>query len=229
MSLLAQKTLLYAEDDVVTLNLYEHYFKKHFKRVYTAINGKRALDLYKDKDPDVVILDVNMPVINGLEVCKAIRKKDKQTKLILLTAHSDKLLLMEAIGLGLTAYLEKPVNPTQLKEAFKKIYESDFDLPIIKLWHHNKQIYMWNNEKQELYVDTEIIALTKKEKNVLEVFITSKYDKLSYQQLYNRVWIDENKEFSEVAIKTIIKGLRSKLPPNSIVNVYGLGYFLNKS
>jgi len=229
MSLLTQKTLLYAEDDLLTLNLYESYFKNHFKQVYTAMNGKRALEFYQDKAPDVVILDINMPILNGLDVCRAIRKEDKLTQLILLTARADKQALMEAIELGLTTYLEKPVTQIQLKEALKKITDEKPTPPQVKLWHDNKHIYIWDTYKQELYFDTEIIRLTKKEKSVLEVFISSKYDKLSYQQIYDRVWMNENKDFSEAAIKTIIKGLRSKLPPNSIVNAYGLGYFLNKS
>lgn len=229
MDLLSQKTLLYAEDNLVTQLLYEDYFKTYFKTVYTALDGKQALEIYQHKKPDIVVLDINMPLLSGLDVSKKIRKTDKETVIILLTARTDKTALLEAIELGLTTYLEKPVTKEQLQQALKKIADNFCKATKINLWHYNKQNYFWDTSKRELFSETRPIVLTKKEKHLLEVFITSKQDKVSYEYIYDTVWSDDDKDYSEASIKTLIKGLRAKLPPDAIKNVYGLGYFLNKS
>jgi len=73
MDNLVNKSLLYAEDDPITKQLYEAFFNQFFGTVYGAENGKQALELYHSKKPDVVILDINMPYLNGLELCKKIQ------------------------------------------------------------------------------------------------------------------------------------------------------------
>jgi len=229
MSILQQKTLLYAEDELITQAYYAVYFKNYFKTVYTADNGQQALDVYYDKKPDVLILDINMPLINGLDVCKRVRKEDTQTKIILLTSRIDKEAFLEAVELGLTTYLEKPVTKEHLIFSLNKLFNEKHKMKTATLWHEKEQLYYWNFLKRELFCADQLIRLSKNEKALLEMFIKTRHEKLNYQQIYEVVLTSENKhkDYSEGAIKALISGLRSKLPKNSIKNSYGLGYSLN--
>lgn len=229
MQQLKHKTLLYAEDDIVTQTLYKEYFEIFFGTVYLAENGQQALEIYHDKSPDVICLDINMPIISGLQVCKNIRKKDNKTKIILLTCLTDKQTLFEAVELGLSSYLEKPISELKLKQALIKL-SGQFKAQSKELiCSENNQYYFWDKEKQQLLRDNEPVHLTKNEKRLLELLVTSQHHILDYQQIYNYVWFDDlDKEYSERSIKSLIKRVRSKLPDNTIKNVYGLGYSINK-
>lgn len=223
-------SLLYAEDEIVAQALYHEYFKKYFNTIYLAENGQKALNIYKEKKPDIVILDISMPILGGLDVCKIIRKNDKYTKIILLTALTDKDILLEAIELGLTTYLEKPVKKEKLAQALLKLSEEFLNVKNVLLYKDKEQSYSWDSHKRELFCNSDIISLTKKEKSLLELLITTHHNKVTYQQIFDVVWFDsENfQDYSESSIKTLIKKLRSKLPPDLIKNAYGLGYYLEK-
>lgn len=221
-------SLLYAEDEMVSRALYEDYFKVYFNTIYVAENGQQALEIYKKQKPDIVILDINMPLMNGLDVCKFIRKNDKTTKIILLTARTDKEILFEAIELGLTTYLEKPVKREKIKEALLKLSDEIQQTSKVLLRQVNNLSYFWNTQKQELFCNSDIISLTKKEKLLLELLITTHHDKVSYQKIYDIVWFEDYnaEDYSELSIKSLIKKLRAKLPPKMIKNAYGIGYHL---
>ncbi len=228
MNELGKMTLLYAEDEPATLKLHTEYFENYFKQVYTAENGKQALAIYKEKEPDVVVLDINMPLVNGLEVSREIRKKDKKTQIVLLTARIDKEAFMEAVELGLTAYLEKPITRRPMQAALAKISDAFTKQSVGKLWFFDDQFFTWDKNKQELCHGKTEIHLTKKEKQLLDLFVSSRHRNVTYQQIYEYVWFeDQDKEYSENTIKTLIKGLRDKLPPQAIKNVYAIGYHLN--
>ena len=229
MIALKQKTVLYAEDELIIQAYYTPLFKHYFKTVYTADNGQQALDIYNEKRPDVLILDINMPLINGLSLCKKIRQEDSITKIILLTSRIDKETFLEAVELGLTTYLEKPVTKEHLVCALNKLFNKENTIKMVSLWHYNDQEYYWDIFKRELFCANLSIHLSKNEKNLLELLIKSKHEKITYEQIHEGVFLIENKQkdYKENSIKTLINGLRSKLPKDSIKNSYGLGYFLN--
>ncbi|MCU7837091.1 MAG: response regulator transcription factor [gamma proteobacterium symbiont of Taylorina sp.] len=231
-------TLLYAEDELETLQQYKKYFSNYFKTVHTATDGIQTEALYHQFKPDVLILDINMPGLNGLELCRKVRQKDKKTKIILLTARTDQSAFVEAIELGLTTYLIKPVFTAKLKQALVKISDELKDISRISLWLYNDEYYVWDCSSRELLLETdtdsdtitEALALTKKEKRLLELLVTSDKRKQTYQNIHNAVWYDDiHKDYSEYSIKTLIKSLRHKLPPDTIKNAYGLGFYLNHS
>ena len=125
MNKLKQMSLLYAEDKLITQALYKRHFENHFKSVYTARNGHQALEIYNIIKPNVVILDINMPLINGLEVSRRIRKNDQQTRIILLTSRVDKEAFLEAVELDLTTYIEKPVTKEHLIHSLEALAKLD--------------------------------------------------------------------------------------------------------
>ena len=229
IELLKQKTVLYAEDDMVTRLLYEEYFKLYFKHVYLAENGQQAIELYQEKKPDVVFLDINMPIKSGLEVCQYIRKNDSETKVIMLSVKTDKKTLLHSIELELSSYIEKPLTQTHLKQFLSKLSSKFHESNLILVREFENQKVLWDKANQELIYNSEIIRLTKNEKLFLEFLVTSRHGKVDKHQIFDYIWSDNlNKEFSDASFKALLKRLRDKLPPNTIINQYGLGYRLNK-
>lgn len=220
-------TLLYAEDEVETRRNYANYLKRYFKKIYVVENGQEALECYKKNSPNILLLDINMPFINGLELAKKIRQNDKKTRIIILTAHLEQDKLLFAAELNLTKYLPKPISRIKLKEALKEAasqYEEiDGKRNIIM------DSFIWNNETKKLLVNEEDIKLTKHEILLLEL-LTSKKDRIfSSDEISFHLWNDVNdSESSATKIKDIIKRLRKKLPKDTIENIYGAGYKLNK-
>lgn len=220
MKELKNLSLLYVEDESETLKLYLRYFQTYFKITYSAKNGKDALDLYHEYKPDVVILDINIPILNGIEVAKNIRNSNNNTKIIMLTAMSDKQTFLQLMELGLTTFLEKPVSRSQLIEAFGKLIENNKKI-ISKI---NNQCYIWNTSENELYCNNISIKLTKNESKLFQLFMNNINKVFSYQDIYEEFCFENDKEYSEASIKTLIRGLRLKLPADLIQNIYGIGY-----
>ena len=103
-------TVLYVETEEGVRKGYEKALNRHAKELYIAVNGEEGLDLYIEYQPDIVITDINMPKMNGIEMSKAIKKINPGQQIIITTAHSEAGYFMEAIELQVSAYLLKPVD-----------------------------------------------------------------------------------------------------------------------
>ena len=112
--LLQELTILYVEDDERIRESFTSIFNKLFKNVTVAVDGEDGLEKYKtlkkDKKFNIIISDINMPNLNGMEMLKEIREFDQEIPFIFTTAHADSSYLLEAINLGVTHYLIKPIN-----------------------------------------------------------------------------------------------------------------------
>lgn len=218
--------LLYAEDEDNIQKYYGQYFSTVVKEVYLAKDGLEAYDIYKQKSPDALILDINMPKLNGIELVKKIRKENRTIPIVLLTARSDLQTYKQAIDLHLTSYIEKPVNRKILSETIEKL-ASVFSSRIV-LFESKIANYTWDKIVEQLYCNNDIIKLTKNEILLLKLLIERK-SKCSNQDIYEYVWANNDKEYNDSTIKTLISGLKTKIPKNMIKNQYGMGYYLGKS
>lgn len=117
-------SILYAEDDKEVRKNYVIYLESYFDKIYEADNGKDALIIYKDRKPDILLLDISMPLMNGIDTIKRIREVDNTTPIIILSAHSDKEFLFDAIKLNLVDYLVKPINRSEFKLIIEKTLEN---------------------------------------------------------------------------------------------------------
>lgn len=148
-NILENCNVLYVEDEGNTRESMARILKRFFKEVHTEENGQRGLDKFeevKDTDSkiDVIITDINMPVMNGIDMIKHIRSIDNDIPIVLLTAHSEANYLLEAINLGVTQYVVKPVNAMLLFENMQKAY-----LPIYQkhlLEQKNKELELLNEK-----------------------------------------------------------------------------------
>ena len=114
-------SVLYVEDEEVTLELYTHVFKDIFLSVDAAANGIEALDKYLLNEYDIVISDLCMPQMGGIDLCRKIIDKNPLQNIIIMTAYNDAEPLNEIQKLGITALLSKPI---QHEELIKILYKT---------------------------------------------------------------------------------------------------------
>jgi len=227
---MTEYSILYAEDEEVTRQNYTRYLERLFRQVYAVPDGEAALEAYRTHRPDILLLDINMPYRNGLEVAKEIRKEDRTTRILILTAHLERDKLLFATELGLTKYLPKPIQRGALKaalsEAVAQLEELRGTQPALSLGEG----YHWYPATQQLLHHTEQIKLTGYEIALLEL-LTSKVGQIfSADEIALHLWNDDVEAVSQPRkIKDIIKRIRKKLPDGVIENVYGVGFRLDHS
>ncbi|MEA2073303.1 MAG: response regulator transcription factor [Campylobacterota bacterium] len=218
--------VLFVEDEKAIRENYVRYLSKHFKEVYEAEDGEEAYEIYKEKRPELLIIDINIPKLNGLDLLRKIRETDRETKAIMLTAHTDVKYLMQAVELQLTKYLVKPISRQDLKEDLSSALKDlqNFTVKSNKLILL-KEKYTWENEKKELLNNGKLVNLTKTELEIFSCLFENVNEVTTYEECIWKVWGGE--EYNKIdAFKTLIKNLRKKLPPNTIENVFGVGYKL---
>ena len=113
--------LLYIEDDTETIENILYFLKNRFKNIYIAHDGKEGLELYDSQKIDLILSDINVPFLSGLQVAEKIRKNNSIIPIILLTAYSERNKLLKAIDLQIDAYILKPLNIKELNNALLKI------------------------------------------------------------------------------------------------------------
>lgn len=217
-------TLLYAEDDNEIQKEMLEYFKSYFKEVLVADNGKDALDLYKKHKPDVLILDIYMPYLSGLELAKYVREDDHTTKIVLVTAYSKDTILIDAINIDINYYIVKPATLSKIKEMLHKI-STDLEKNSTNIIRFSKDIY-FNLSSKKLYHNDVEIRLSKKESDLLLLFIKNKDKTITIEDIMAYCWSDFSNEVSVDSVKSLVSNLRKKLPQDTISNVYGIGYIL---
>ncbi len=210
--------ILYAEDNEKIRSSYTLVLKRYFKTVIEASSGEEALKRYHDHNPDIVLTDINMPVLDGLELVRIIRETDQTTKIIVLSAHSDQEKLMKAIPLGLSAYLVKPVKGDDFKKVLVDVASSFQNIHRLKLPNG----YLFDTKVRKLFKDDAQIQLTGQEIAILTMFTANMPNPVSSESISFSLW-DDYDEKSYSKIQNIIKRLRKKAP-ELIESVYGFGY-----
>lgn len=224
LQILKKMTILFAEDDPLVLENVSSLLTIFFKKVLTATTGEEAYDLYEYEHPDIILSDLEMPNINGIELFNMIRMKNQTIPIIALSAYSDRNILLQAANAQIDGYIIKPIELGILLETFHKI------LPKIS---SKRQIFTFQNGliynalTEELFKDNQPIILGRKEKMLLKLFINNKDRVIEKDELIEYIWIHE--DVSESALKNLLNRLRSKIGFELIVLVKGSGWKLNTS
>lgn len=219
--------ILFVEDEKAIRENYITYLKTFFTEVFEAEDGVKAYELYKLKKPDIMIVDINIPKLNGLELLERIRENDYTTKAIMLTAHTDKSFLLKATTLKLTKYLVKPVSRKDLNEALESTINEILKYSVMSIQKIElSDNYSWNMELKELKHHNHIIELTNKERTLLELLFSHRNRVFTYEEIFEYVWgYDESITLN--GLKNMIKRLRKKFPENTILNIFNEGYKIN--
>lgn len=221
--LLKNITILYVEDDV---QIQEQMSKAlgHFSdNIYIASTGKEGLELYYAHNPHIIISDIMMPKLNGLDFVQEVRKNNIHIPIILLTACTQKKYLLPAANLNIQAYLIKPIQLQELKDALYKAIHFLNEYSNILLSLPNKMQYNKLNSEL-LNKEGEVIRLNKKEKKLFDLLLENTHRVVTYNEIENHVWDDYYEVMTSMALRTLIKNLRKKLSSDFIENISGQGY-----
>jgi len=212
--------ILYVEDeDFIRANAVS-YLKRLFHNVYEASNVKDALSIIEKISPHIVITDIKMPKVSGLDMIRELREYDKKTKFIVLTAFTDTKYLLDAIDLGLVKYLTKPISHDRLYPLLVKCAKEIFSDEGSKKYI-SKTCY-FDTVNDNLHDNDTIIGITKTELQFLKLLIQNHPSAVTYESLQSHIWYDEY--MSENAIRLLVRDFRKKLPPKAIKNISKIGY-----
>ena len=215
--------LLYAEDEKRIRKDHIIYLQSRYDfEIFEANDGIEALDLYKEHNPDIVLTDITMPNMCGLELAREIRKISSHTKIIILSAHSEHDKLMQAFDSNVINYLIKPINREKLRTSIDTAIETISENTDDKSSNINlSKNAMFDMQKQIFVINDEIIKLSKSESKLLNLLCENKNKEIDSYDIFLYVWNDFEKEFSADSVRTLVKKLRKKLPDGILKNVYG--------
>ena len=114
-------TLLYVEDDKDTQVAMKELLENEVRIFYQAYNGKEGLSLYEEKKPDIILTDINMPVMNGLDMASAIKDMNRTQPIVITSAFDEKNILFDALNIGIDGFVLKPVDMILLMEKLESI------------------------------------------------------------------------------------------------------------
>ncbi len=223
-------TLLYIEDDEDIQAIYLDGIQTLIKTIHCAKDGEEGYQRYLETKPDIILLDINMPKLDGLSLAKKIREIDKEVKMIITTSHAQQDKLLQAIELYLVKYILKPIDPQILKDALLKA--------VSEIEEHRSQLknriflldaeVLWNTKEEQLTKNNVEIKLTKNERRLLSLLSSDKSRVFSFFEIFDHLSYDDfDKEYDANQIRALVKLIRKKIPKESIINVYGEGYRFN--
>lgn len=220
-------TVLIADDNRQITSILEEYVKKEGYTPYVAFDGQEALDLFYKIHPEVVLLDVMMPKMDGFEVCREIRKKSN-TPVIMITARGEDFERIMGLDIGADDYIVKPFSPGEVMARIRAILR--------RITHEdekNKQIFSFSNltinlDEYIVAINSKTVLLTKKETEILWTLATNRNKAFSRDSLLNSLWGYDY--FGDTrTVDSHIKRLRAKLDeyPHEnweISTIWGVGY-----
>lgn len=216
-------TILYIEDDAVTRKQLSQYLRLQCKELYIARDGEEGLAFYKDFEPDIVITDIELPKLNGLELAKKIREISQSTQIVIITAYTKPEYLMEAVNLQLVQYLVKPISLEKITQILALTSKFLGGKKAETKKYFSNEIY-YDTYTKELVGNDKIINLSKYERALIELLITKYPAPVSYENIDAHIY---DYDGSKNAIKLLVGSLRNKIEKQSVLNVSGLGYKLN--
>lgn len=223
------KKILIVEDDPDIAELLKHYLEKEDFHPHIAKTGLEALTLVGSERPDLVILDLMLPLMDGFEVCKALRHKPETALLpiMMLTAKKDESDTVVGLELGADAYVTKPFSPRTLIARVKSLFrrlERTHDHTSTSLMYGSLRM---NLTRHEVTANEQEIQLTAKEFGLLEYFVRHPGRVLTREVLLNEVW-GYHYYGTTRTIDVHVRRLKLKIPAlnDAIISVKTLGYKL---
>lgn len=211
--------LMIVEDMAAEKKQLTRVLRPHFATIIMAQNGEEGLKKFKKYKPHLVITDIKMPIRDGLEMAKEIKKISKSTPIIVLTSQVKKDRLLRAIDINIDKFLVKPFNESELIDAIESIVfeklEATSEIEI-------SANYKFDQIKKVIIKNGEEIELTKKELSFISLLVRNVGALVTHDDIKATVWINSN--VSNAAIRTFVKRLRDKVGASLIKNKPGLGY-----
>ncbi|MEY3090611.1 MAG: hypothetical protein RL113_927 [Pseudomonadota bacterium] len=213
--------ILLLEDDVILQEILEEFLVEKGYKVESFFDGEKALNAAQKHHFDLLLLDINVPTVNGFEILAYLRDIGNQTPVIYITSLSQIDYLKKGFALGADDYLKKPFDLEELNariEHIQKIYHLENEIVFDQMKFVPKE--------HRILMKDGVIEMRQKEAQVLEYFIHHQGKIISCDELIENVWEDENIP-THATIRTYIKNLRKMFAKEYFENIKGEGYRFN--
>lgn len=218
--------MLIADDNRQITSILEEYAKKEGYEVKIAYNGRQALEAFNTYKPDIVLLDVMMPIMDGFEVCREIRKVSN-VPVIMITARGEDFERIMGLDIGADDYIVKPFSPGEVMARVRAVMRR------IGADSVSSQLFIYDNlrinmEDYMVTIDNNNVSLTKKEIEILWTLAVNKNKVFTRDNLLNSLWGYDYYGDSRT-VDSHIKRLRSKIDNFNhenweIKTIWGVGY-----
>lgn len=234
-----KERILIVDDEKEIRDLIDIYLKGEGYETIKAENGEEALHILKANDIDLIILDIMMPKVNGIEACLKIRE-EKEMPIIMLSAKSEDMDKILGLNTGADDYLTKPFNPLELVARVKsqirryKKFSNKANIAKEEISDNILEIdeIKINLDTHEVFKDNEEIKLTPTEFEILVLLGKNKGKVFSIENIYNSVWKQDFMQ-SDNTVMVHIRKIREKIEedsrnPKYIKTVWGVGYKIDR-
>lgn len=227
---MAQHTILLVDDEKEIIDLLEIYLKNEGYRLLRAGNGVEALGILQKEEVDLIVLDIMMPQMDGIEACLKIREH-RNMPIIMLSAKSQDMDKILGLSTGADDYMSKPFNPLELIARIKSQLRryTRLNVPRANKEHEIEVDELWiNTATHEVKVDGREVRLTPREFAILELLARNRGRVWSIEKIYEAVWKEAYFD-ADNTVMVHIRKIREKIEeqprkPKFIKTVWGVGY-----
>jgi DNA-binding response OmpR family regulator len=215
-----RRRILLVEDDAKTRSTVALYLQREGYEVAVAADGEEALNVARERDPHLVVLDLMLPRLDGLEVCRALRESASHPAIIMVTARSTEEDKLTGLDLGADDYVTKPFSPRELMARVRAVLRRAADDDVIVAGG-----ITLDRTRREVRVGDAAVAVTPTEYRLLDALARSNGRTFTRQELVERA-LGEEYDGLDRTVDVHVMNLRRKLgePGRSIVTVFGVGY-----
>ena len=228
---MSRKILIIEDDPGIQMSLKDEFESERYI-VYTADDGEEGLKMVEDKKPDLIILDVMLPILDGYEVCKKLRREGDNTPIIMLTVKDKEIDKVLGLELGADDYVTKPFSLRELlarvKTIFRRTEERSTELTSYCIGETEL-----NFKKYEARKRGQKVEFTPLEFQMLKLLIKQKGQVITRDDFLDKIWGEDNLIVSSKTIDSHIANIRKKIEddpsnPEFIKSVRGVGYKLSE-
>ena len=231
---MSNETILIVDDEKEIRNLISIYLKNEGFHVLEACDGEEGLQLVKMHKVHLIVLDLMMPKVNGIEMCMKVREI-AEMPIIMLTAKSQDMDKIVGLTIGADDYVTKPFNPLELIARIKSQLRRYLKMSGINSTNNEEKEVgdlRINTATHEVFVNNERVKLTPREFAILELLVSNPGIVMSAEQIYEKVWKEEAFQ-SENTVMVHIRKIRERIEanprnPQYIKTVWGVGYKVEK-
>ena len=220
--------ILVVEDERILCETIARSLKRLAYSVDCCYDGITAMQMLADDNFDLVVLDLNLPGADGMTVLRTLRKTDRDTKVLILSARSEVSEKVDGLDAGANDYMEKPFHLQELEARIRSLTRRKFIQKDVCLSYGDIR---FDTKKREACANGEPVSLTRKENGILEYMLLNQGRPVSQEELIEHVWDASVDSFSgsiRVHVSSLRRKLKAVLSYDPIVNKIGEGYRLER-